>query len=53
MELQYAIDTPEVASFSEAWIEITNPLIFYSISCVASFSEAWIEMKKKKGRKKK
>ena len=34
----------QVASFSEAWIEIISPLAPFNTAIVASFSEAWIEI---------
>ena len=34
----------EVAPFAGAWIEISSPFIFSSISFVAPFAGAWIEI---------
>ena len=33
-----------VASFAEAWIEITVPFHIFATNQVASFAEAWIEI---------
>ena len=33
-----------VASFAEAWIEISQPLCIIIYVSVASFAEAWIEI---------